>query len=86
MTSGGGVRQRGSGKEGPAEDNEFEETIGNAGRKLETPMAPVMPWKICKKNKKEIYSKTNGFKTKFASILEASESTSMRMEISTELP
>ena len=63
------------------EDKEFKETIRNARRKLETPMAPAMPCKTCKKSKHgETRSKTNGFKLKFACILEASESTRMRME------
>ena len=44
-------------------------------------MAPAMPCKTCKKNKHgETRSKTNDFKSKFACILEASESTRMRME------
>ena len=47
---------------------------------LETP-APAMPCKTCKKRKHgETCSKTNDFKSKFACILEASESTRMRME------
>ena len=50
------------------EDKEFKETIKNARKKLETPMAPAMP------------CKTNEFKTRLACILEASESTSLRME------
>ena len=63
------------------EDMEFEEIIKNARRKLETPMAPAMPCKTCKKNKHgETRSKTNDFKCKFACISEASESTRMRME------
>ena len=63
------------------EDKEFKETIRNARKKLETPMAPAMPCKTCKKSKKgEIRSKTNDFKSKFACILEASESTRTRME------
>ena len=63
------------------EDMEFKEIIKNARRKLETPMAPAMPCKTCKKNKHgETRSKTNDFKSKFACILEASESTRMRME------
>ena len=62
-------------------DKEFKETIKNASRKLETPMAPAMPCKTCKKSKHgETRSKTNDFKFKFACILEASESTRMRME------
>ena len=44
-------------------------------------MAPAMPCKTCKKNKHgETRSKINDFKSKFACILEASESTRMRME------
>ena len=44
-------------------------------------MAPAMPCKTCKKSKNgETGSKTNDFKSKFACILEASESTRMRME------
>ena len=63
------------------EDTEFKEITKNARRKLETPMAPAMPCKTCKKNKhRETRSKTNDFKSKFACILEASESTRMRME------
>ena len=63
------------------EDMEFKEIIQKARRKLETPMAPAMPCKICKKNKHgETRGKTNDFKSKFACILEASESTIMRME------
>ena len=53
----------------------------NARRKLETPMAPATPCKTCKKNKHgKTRSKTNDFKSQFACILEASESTRMRME------
>ena len=63
------------------EDKEFKETIRNARKKLETPMAPAVPCKTCKKSKKEeTRSKTNDFKSKFVCILEASESTRMRME------
>ena len=44
-------------------------------------MAPAMPCKTCKKNKHgETRSKTDEFKSTFACILEAGESTSMRME------
>ena len=46
------------------EDKEFKETIKNARKKLETPMAPAMPCKTSKKNKHgETRSKTNKFKT-----------------------
>ena len=63
------------------EDKEFKETIKNATRKLETPIAPAMPCKTCKKSKHgETRSKTDDFKSKFACILEASECTRMRME------
>ena len=49
--------------------------------KLETPMAPAVPCKTCKKSKHgETRSKTNYFKFKFACILEAGESTRLRME------
>ena len=44
-------------------------------------MAPAMPCKTCKKSMHgETRSKTNDLKSKFACILEASESTRMRME------
>ena len=44
-------------------------------------MAPVTPCKTCKKDNHGVTrSKTNEFKSKFACILEASESTRMRME------
>ena len=60
---------------------EFKEIIKNARRKLETPMAPAMPCKTCKKNKHgETRSKSDDFQYKFACILEASESTRMRVE------
>ena len=63
------------------EDKEFKETIKNAIRKLETPVAPAMPCKTRKKNRHgETRNKTNCFTSKFACILEASESTRMRME------
>ena len=63
------------------EDKEFKETIKNARKHWKTPMAPAMPCKTCKKNKHgETHSKTNIFKLKLACILEASESTRLRME------
>ena len=58
------------------EDKEFKETIKNARKKLETPMAPAMP---CKTSKNSQHGKANDFKSKFACILEASESTRLRM-------
>ena len=61
------------------EDKEFKETMRNARKK--TPTAPAMPCKTCKKSKNgETRSKTNDFESEFACILEASESTRMRME------
>ena len=64
-----------------AEDKEFKETIKNAPKKLETPMAPAMPCKTSKKCKHgEKRGKTSEFKSKLACILEASESTRLRME------
>ena len=63
------------------EDMGFKETSRNARKKLETPMAPTMPCKTCKTCKNgETRSKTNDFRSKFASFLGASESTRMRME------
>ena len=62
-------------------DKEFKETIKNARKKLEKPMAPATLCKTCKKSKNgETRSKNNDFKSKFACILEASESTRMRMK------
>ena len=63
------------------EDKEFKETIKNARKKLETPVAPAMPCKASKKSKhSETRGKTNEIKSKFACILEASEPTRLRME------
>ena len=59
------------------EDKEFKETIKNARMKLETPIAPAMPCKIVKKNCGS--GASNKIKTRLACILEADESTSLRM-------
>ena len=59
------------------EDTEFKETIKNARKKLETSVAPAMPCKILKKNCGSDGS--NKIQTKLACILEADESTRMRM-------
>ena len=48
-------------------------------RNLETPMAPAMPCKILKNNKKCRSCTSNKVKSKLACILEASESTRLRM-------
>ena len=46
-------------------DKELKETIRNARKELETPMAPAMLCKTCKESKKgEIRGKMNDFKTK----------------------
>ena len=62
------------------EDKEFKETIKNARNKLETPLAPAMP---CKTSKNSQHGATRGtsneIKSKLACILEASESTRLRM-------
>ena len=59
------------------EDKEFKETIKNARKKLETSVAPAMPCKIMKK--KCGSGGSNKIKTKLACILEADESTRLRM-------
>ena len=58
------------------EDTEFKETIKNARKKLETSVAPVVPCKIMK-NCGSFAS--NKLKTKLECILEADESTRMRI-------
>ena len=63
------------------EDKELKETIKNARKKLETLVAPAMPCKTSKKSKHgETRGKTNEIKSKLACILEASQSTRLRME------
>ena len=61
------------------EDKEFKETIKNARKKLEIPMAPAMPCKISKNNKICGSGASNKIKTRLACILEAGESTRLRM-------
>ena len=62
------------------EDKEFKENMKNARKKFETPIAPAMLCKTCKKSKNvETRGETNDFETKFACILEASESTTLRV-------
>ena len=58
------------------EDTEFKETIKNARKKLETSVAPAMPCKIVKNCGS---GASNKIQTKLACILEAYESTRMRM-------
>ena len=62
------------------EDKEFKETIKNARKKLETPVAPAMPCKIMKSNKNCGSGASNKIKSKLPCILDASESTRLRME------
>ena len=59
------------------EDKEFKETIENARKKLETPIAPAMPCEIMEKNC--VSGASNKIKTRLACILEADESTRLRM-------
>ena len=62
------------------EDKEFKETLKNARKKLETPVAPAMPCKISKNNQNcGNGDKFNKTKSKLACILEACESTRLRM-------
>ena len=58
------------------EDKEFKETIKNARKKLETSVAPATPCKITKNCGS---GGSNKIKTRLACILEASESTRLRM-------
>ena len=58
------------------EDTEFKETIKNAREKLETSVAPAIPCKIMKNCGSGVSDK---IKTKLACLLEADESTRMRM-------
>ena len=59
------------------EDKEFKETIKNAREKLETSVAPAMPCKIKQNCGSGASNKVK--KTKLACILEADESTRIRM-------
>ena len=63
------------------EDKEFKETIKNARKKLETLVAPALPRKTSKNNQNWVTrGKTHEIKSKLVCILEASESTRLRME------
>ena len=62
------------------EDKEVKETIKNARKKLETPVAPAMPCKTSKNNQHgAIRGKSNEITTRLACMLEASEPTRLRM-------
>ena len=58
------------------EDTEFKETIKNARKKLETSVAPALPWKIMKNCGN---GESNEVKSKLSCISEANESTRLRM-------
>ena len=60
-----------------SEDKEFKETIKNARKKLETPVAPAMPCKIMMKNC--VSGASNKIKSRLACILEGDGSTTLRM-------
>ena len=59
------------------EEKEFKETIQNARKKLETPIAPALLFKIMKKNCGS--GTSNKIKTRLACTLEGGESTRLRM-------
>ena len=62
------------------EDKEFKETIKNARKKLETPMAPAMLCKMSKNNQNRVtHGKSHEIESTLACILEVSESTRLRM-------
>ena len=61
------------------EDKEFKETMKSARKKWETPVAPLVPCKIMKKNKNCGSGASNKINTKLACFLEASESTRLRV-------
>ena len=61
------------------EDKKFKETIKNARKKLETPVAPTIRCKISKNNQNCGTGASNTVKTKLACILEGSDSTRLRM-------
>ena len=59
------------------EEKEFKETIKNARKKLETPIAPAMLCKIVKKNCGS--GASDKIETRLTCILEACESTRLRI-------
>ena len=58
----------------------LKKPLGMLARKMETPRAPAMPCKISKNNVNCGSGASNKIKTKLVCILEASESTRLRME------
>ena len=68
------------------EDKEFKETIKNARKKLEIPVAPAMPCKVSKNNQNwATGGKSKMIKSKLTCILEASASSSQALPNSKEL-
>ena len=61
------------------EDMEFKETIKNARKKLETPVAPAIPAKLLRARRLLEWCIQTKLKTRLACILEASDSTRLRM-------
>ena len=61
-------------------DEEFKDIMKNARRKLEIPMPAAMPCKTPLKNSGETYRGIGKSKTKYACIVEAEESTRIRLE------
>ena len=61
-------------------DEEFKDIMKNARRKLEVPMPAAMPCKIQREKYRETCRVEKKCKTKYACIVEADESTRMRME------
>ena len=62
------------------EDKELKENIRNARKKLETPMALAMPCKMSKNSQNWVTGgKSNEINSKLACILEAGESTRLRI-------
>ena len=62
------------------EDIEFNETIKNARRKLEVPIGPVLPCKKTNSRYGEPRCGNGDHKSKFACIMEVSESKRLRVE------
>ena len=61
-------------------DEEFKDIMKDARRKLEIPMTAAMPCKTPIKNSGETYRGIGKSKTKYACIVEAEESTRIRLE------
>ena len=62
------------------DDEEFKRTMKNARRKLEIPMPAAMPCTTPTSSSGETYRGSGKSKTKYACIVEADESTRIRLE------